>query len=159
VDVFARAGQGLAAAHAAGLVHRDFKPNNVMIDLSGRLADRQGRGGGVGFRPARPPGALGPAPPLCPPRPPREGAGPGVLVGPPAYMAPEQLAQEPADARTDQFSFCVALYEALSGTRPFGGATLAELRQSILSRNLQKPAKKVPAYLLAAVERGLAPDP
>jgi tetratricopeptide (TPR) repeat protein len=153
LDVFARAGRGLAAAHAAGLVHRDFKPNNVMIDRDGRVRVTDfglARTSGV---PDVGGGALSPA------RVERALTASGALMGTPAYMAPEQLARDPVDARTDQFSFCVALYEALSGTRPFTAADTDELRAAILASRLARPQKRVPRRLLAAVERGLAPSP
>ena len=114
LDVFIAAGRGLAAAHAAGVVHRDFKPQNVMIGRDGsvRVMD---------FGLAR----LDEEPLESDPGVPRgETPAPvtvtktGAIVGTPAYMAPEQFRRETPDARADQFSFCVALYEALHGQRP-----------------------------------------
>ncbi len=77
----------------------------------------------------------------------------GVLLGTPAYMAPEQLARQETDARTDQFSFCVALYEALAGTRPFVAGDTDELQQAIAAQRLQPPKRAVPRWLLRVVER------
>jgi tetratricopeptide (TPR) repeat protein len=151
VAVFARAGRGLGAAHSAGLVHRDFKPNNVMIDRDGRVRVMD-----FGLaRPTETPDA--PAPP-SPSRLADTLTATGVLVGTPAYMAPEQLSRQPADARTDQFSFCVALYEALCGTRPFVADDTDGLRQAIHDFALARPVRPVPGWLLRVVERGLRPE-
>jgi serine/threonine protein kinase len=119
--VLASAGRGLAAAHASGLVHRDFKPDNVLVGSDGRVRVTD-------FGLARSASAATPLPddvttPLTVT---------GALVGTPAYMAPEQLRGEHADARSDLFGFCVSLYEALSGERPFAGSTIAQLTQAIV---------------------------
>src|SRR5262249_4840316 len=95
VDVFIAAGRGLASAHAAGLVHRDFKPENVLISSEGRVAVSDfGLARGL------------------------EEAPDGTVSGTLAYMAPEQAAGELADARSDQYAFCASLFEALHGARP-----------------------------------------
>ncbi|MGE0550630.1 MAG: protein kinase [Kofleriaceae bacterium] len=152
--VFSAAAQGLAAAHAGGLVHRDFKPDNVLIDGERvRVAD---------FGLAAPLGELLRDHEL----PADSGVSAldqpltitGAMVGTPAYMAPEQFAGRSADARTDQFSFCVALYEALCGSRPFAGGTLEELRGEVM-RGAVRPLTAGPSWLRAAVTRGLARDP
>ncbi|WAS92091.1 serine/threonine-protein kinase [Nannocystis punicea] len=158
LQVFAQAGRGLAAAHAAGLVHRDFKPENVLIDGQGRVfvAD---------FGLAR--SADSPVPEQQPPLASRSSpslarlTAMGSLVGTPKYMAPEQFMRVPADARSDQFSFCVALYEALFGRRPFVGETVDELRQSVLLGKLLPPPvlTMVPQWLQDLTMRGLARDP
>jgi tetratricopeptide (TPR) repeat protein len=83
----------------------------------------------------------------------------GVVVGTPAYMAPEQLLGDPADASSDQFSFCVALYEALCGTRPFKGDNTDALRAAIVRHELQRPKRSVSPWLMRIVERGLAAAP
>jgi hypothetical protein len=85
----------------------------------------------------------------------------GAILGTPAYMAPEQHRGEAADARSDQFSFCVALYDALYGAPPFAGTTIAELRDSVNSGTLRAaPASsQVPASVERALRRGLAVDP
>jgi tetratricopeptide (TPR) repeat protein len=160
LEVFAGAGRGLAAAHAAGLVHRDFKPDNVLIGQDGRPRV-------VDFGLARQSSQLTP--------PPSASAEPsigdfslstpltrdGAVMGTPAYMAPEQLSGLPIDARTDQFSFCVALYEALFRQRPFGGATLrAQAAEIALGRLAPAPnTSPVPTTVFAALARGLQNDP
>jgi hypothetical protein len=111
VALFARAGAGLAAAHARGLVHRDFKPENVLLEDDRVLVADFGL---VSHAVDAPTGS-GPAETPLPSSPLTQI---GEVVGTPLYMAPEQHAGGRVDARSDQFSFCVALYEALPG----GGA-------------------------------------
>ncbi|SEL87662.1 Serine/threonine protein kinase [Stigmatella aurantiaca] len=153
--VFREAGQGLAAAHAAGLVHRDFKPANVLIGRDGRV-----RVTDFGLA-------------LCQEAPgPWEGGGSGedsglaltrtgALLGTPAYMAPELLEGRFADALSDQFGFCVALYEALYGQRPFEGHSLEELGQSARAGRVGRSARgsQVPAWVRRVVLQGLSPQP
>lgn len=154
-DGFVQAGRGLAAAHAVGLVHRDFKPDNVVIGLDGRarVTDfglaRELLGDEASEERAIP---IGDAAPALTTR-------TGALAGTPAYMAPEQLDGAAADARADQFAFCVALREALSGQRPFAGASVAALRQAIERGPAPPPAGARPAWLYRILSRGLAPDP
>ncbi len=146
--VLIEAGRGLAAAHAVGLLHRDFKPENLLIGRDGRT-----RVGDFGLSRA----STGVAPP---------GADPArtlELVGTPAYMAPEQFRCQPATARSDQFSFCVVLWEALYGRRPFdeGAGTVEALAEAVLHRRLREPpsARRVPAALRRILLVGLAADP
>jgi tetratricopeptide (TPR) repeat protein/predicted Ser/Thr protein kinase len=154
VEVFRQAGLGLAAAHAAGLVHRDFKPGNLLIGRERvRVADF-----GLARISREPHETPSPSPratvesllssKLTVSR---------ALVGTPAYMAPEQLQGLPTDARSDQFSFCVSLYEALYGVRPFSGATLAEHRDCVLGGRVAPPpkGKAVPSWLHQLLLRGL----
>jgi len=137
-DVFVDAGKGLAAAHAAGLVHGDFKPENLLVGARVRVTDF-----GLARRTA-PGDALKP------------------VGGTPAYMAPEQFGPGGhADTRCDQFSFCITLYEALYGERPFVGDTertlVAEMRAGRV-----RPVPKgtdVPPWLHRLVVRGLEVDP
>jgi eukaryotic-like serine/threonine-protein kinase len=155
-QVFSDAGRGLAAAHAAGLVHRDFKQSNVMIGADGRVRV-------MDFSLAR--AAVDSQAPSAPFRDESPLASPftqsGALVGTPAYMAPEQFEGEVADARTDQFNFCVALYEALYGKRPFVGRTVDELAQQVRSGAVSAPpaGAGVPRGLRALLLRGLAVAP
>ncbi|MBP6633817.1 MAG: serine/threonine protein kinase [Kofleriaceae bacterium] len=155
VRVLGAAARGLIAAHQAGLVHRDFKPANVFLGADGRV-----KVGDFGL--AR---ADGPAPAT------EAGAGvelpspdltqSGALVGTPAYMAPEQLAGQPASAASDQFALAVTLYEALYGERPFAGGSLAALIDTVSSEQVRppRPGRDVPRWLRAAVVRGLRTDP
>src|SRR5262249_31779904 len=141
VGVFAQAGRGRAAAHAAGLIHRDFKPENVLLTSSGaaRVAD-------FGLVSQEPDG----------PEPTRTASLPseiasrvmplslsltrtGSTLGTPPYMAPEQLDGEIATARSDQFAFCVALFEALYGQRPFGGDSVEELVANVHAGRVTVP--------------------
>jgi tetratricopeptide (TPR) repeat protein/predicted Ser/Thr protein kinase len=150
VDMLAQAGAGLAAAHAAGLVHRDFKPENVLVGEDGRprVSDFGLARVGAG-RDSRPSGAWGGSLTQS-----------GTILGTPAYMAPEQLAGATVDARCDQFAFCVVAWECLFGTRPFAGTTLAALEDAILRRDLQRPARgDVPPRVREVIERGLAVEP
>jgi eukaryotic-like serine/threonine-protein kinase len=158
VATFSAAGRGLAAAHAAGLVHRDFKPDNVLIAEDGvaKVTD---------FGLARIAGEVGaPDESLGSPSSPHaersyaiELTATGSVVGTPAYMSPEQFAAAEVDGRADQFAFCVALYEALYGERPFRGSTVEELKTAVLAGLVTAPRDaRVPARVRRAVLRGLA---
>jgi tetratricopeptide (TPR) repeat protein/tRNA A-37 threonylcarbamoyl transferase component Bud32 len=155
VDVYVQATSGLAAAHDAGLVHRDFKPDNVLVTDEGRafvmdLGLVRLREESVASDPADLPLAQTVS----------DLTRSGTLLGTPAYMAPEQFGGD-ADARSDQFSLCVSLYEALYGQRPFDGRTVAEMLAAMArAGELVFPARpRVPARLRRAIRRGLAPDP
>jgi tetratricopeptide (TPR) repeat protein/predicted Ser/Thr protein kinase len=164
LELLRQAGEGLAAAHEKGLIHRDFKPENVLVE-----AGRRARVTDFGL--ARPAGERGPNADdrdadeaaarnsEAPPEPHLTAT--GVLVGTPAYMAPEQLAGGPADALSDQFSYCVTLYEALHGERPFEGTDVASLQRSIARGQVRPapPSRRIPAWLRRLVTRGLQADP
>jgi hypothetical protein len=145
LEMFLMAGRGLWAAHRAGIVHRDFKPQNVMVarDGSARVMD-------FGLAAAGGPGTTQQV----------RLTKVGAILGTPLYMSPEQMVGQPVDPRADQFSFCVALWEALHGARPFEGATLLELRGDVLAgRPRPGPLKgRVPRRIQAALLRGLSVD-
>jgi eukaryotic-like serine/threonine-protein kinase len=163
VDVLIQAGEGLASAHAAGLVHRDFKPQNVLIGRDGRarvsdfgLAEL-GTANGELDGSASAAGSNAYAGTL-------DGislTATGAVLGTPGYMAPEQLAGRSIDASADQFSFCVTAYEALVGERPFPASTFAELRERISSGKPPEPPRtaRVPRRVMRCLLRGLAADP
>ncbi|MBL8973188.1 MAG: serine/threonine protein kinase, partial [Myxococcales bacterium] len=161
VEALIHAGRGLAAAHAAGLVHRDFKPANVLVGVDGevkvldfglaRAVDRE-------HAPEQPPPLL------------RTSVThsldadlthTGAVVGTPAYMSPEQHMGEPATAKSDQFSFCVSLYEALYNQPPFDSSSLLALTYAVTRGKIRDPPSgtQVPAALLSIITRGLAVDP
>jgi len=156
VRVFIDAGRGLAAAHAAGLVHRDFKPDNVLLAADGRVCVADF---GLAREEHGEPGA-------------RDNPGErtlladtltatGAIMGTPVYMSPEQHRGDVAGPASDIFSFSVALFEALHGARPFAGETHSALAHNVMHGALvPAPAGRgVPAWLDAVVRRGLAPRP
>jgi tetratricopeptide (TPR) repeat protein len=149
LGVFVQAGRGLAAAHDAGVVHRDFKPENVLIDGDGA----EPRVRVVDFGLAR--SAAG--------RPTEGAAGDSTWMGTPAYMSPEQLLRRPVDARSDQFSFCVALHEALTGRHPFGADEPGTAGEQVLARIVAQARpvgeRSLPGWLRQVLRRGLMPEP
>ena len=153
VEVFLRAAQGLSAAHRAGLVHRDFKPGNAMVSAGGdvrvldfglarvdQVEELEVTGGGS-ITDARLTHT-------------------GHVVGTPAYMAPEQWQGGAVDAAADQFAFCVSLYEALWGHRPFEADSVEGLMTRVLEGTPAPPRRTgVPGWLHDVVHRGLALRP
>jgi tetratricopeptide (TPR) repeat protein len=136
LDACVSAGRGLAAAHAAKLIHRDFKPENVLCGEDGRVAVSD-------FGLARS----------------IDDAADTQIAGTPPYMAPELYRGEPATQASDQFAFCATAYEMLYGQRAFAGDHLAALRAAILDGDVREPpSKPVPARVWKVLARGLAAD-
>ena len=157
-SIFVQAANGLAAAHEAGLVHRDFKPDNLLVtdDGQAKIIDF----GLVYSEDASPPAESDEdetaeaiwSTPLT-----RTGA----RIGTPAYMAPEQFNRQPVDSRTDQFAFCLCLYEAVYGHRPFSASTVRGLKEELDSGNLVLPQRPqgVPRSVETLLRNGLAARP
>ncbi|MEZ4449970.1 MAG: serine/threonine-protein kinase [Nannocystaceae bacterium] len=159
--VYIQAGRGLAAAHRGGVIHRDFKPHNALL-IEGGVDD--GRVKVLDFGLARAAGAdLADAAAEDPSR----GAfgarltRTGVLVGTPAYMAPEQITGAEVSAASDQYSFAASLYEALYGQLSRTGGSMAALAQAALDGEIRPPPADaaVPAWVHRVVVRGLERDP
>ncbi|MEO8549898.1 MAG: serine/threonine-protein kinase [Kofleriaceae bacterium] len=161
LEVFHQAARGLMAAHSVGLLHRDFKPDNVLVGGDGRVRvtdfglarslfgiDDSGRGptAAAELLKARADGS-----PLL-----VDLTATGTVLGTPRYMAPEQLTGPNIDARSDQFSFCVALYEALYGQHPLPGGTSVAMLEEGKEANPPADLRSVPAGVGRAVMRGLA---
>ena len=164
LDVLIPAARGLAAAHDAGLVHRDIKPDNIMIGGDGRVRVMD-LGLARALDDAAAPRGVPGAPPTA------DFAGlfaqvtqAGSLLGTPAYMSPEQFRGEAVDVRADVFSFCVVLWEGLMGERPFAGDTLSALEERVLAGRVSAAPKdahsrRVPGWLRRVCVQGLAVAP
>ena len=143
----------LASAHAKGITHRDFKPENVMRDRAGRLKVldfglARGSSGASLASMSSPAGALATLP--------------GLLVGTPAYMSPEQLNGQPADARADVFAFGVVLYEYACGVHPFEASTPLALAARVLessARPVADTCRHIPPAVALVVDRCLRKSP
>ncbi|MBX7113125.1 MAG: serine/threonine-protein kinase [Myxococcaceae bacterium] len=153
--LFEKAGNGLAAAHAANLVHHDVTPHNVLVSNTHEVFVTD-----FGLARAIDSGAH---PPITVPQPALQTDDfPSLqMLGTPRYMAPEQLDGQPVDARGDQFSFCASLFEALFGEVPFPGATVPDIQQRMASNAMHVPAsrKHVPQRVWQALVRGLSTHP
>jgi tetratricopeptide (TPR) repeat protein len=151
--MIAQSGRGLAAAHAQGLVHRDFKPDNVLVDRVGRarVAD---------FGLAR----AGDSPPDTPATP-SSGKGlgkltaTGSLAGTPAYMAPEIVGGAEPSPKSDQYALAITLYEALHGHHPFEGTSATALWAEMATGRIRAGKRRIPRWLDRAVRRGLEVEP
>lgn len=160
VAVYRQAALGLAAAHAAGMIHRDVKADNILVgnDERVRITDfgiavgvieaSSGRSGDDHIAPTPTPVADDASEKLT------------ITTGTPAYMSPEQLRGDPLDARSDQFSFAITLFEALFRRRPFEGRTPSELRAAHRLGGAVMPSDgSVPGWLRRALLRALEIDP
>jgi len=141
--LWCQVGAGLAAVHRAGIVHRDVKPDNVLVADDGRVLI-----GDFGLAT----GDLGDSA--------LELTTSGQLLGTPLYMAPEQLRGEAATAQSDQFALCVCLWEALAGRRPFIGGSIAALAVAMVTPPVMPSGVAgVDRAVFAVLARGLDPDP
>ncbi len=180
LSVMVAAGKGLLAAHQAGLIHRDFKPGNMIVGKDGRVRVLDfGLARLAGNQQERA-GSETPDPDLVPPgsgepstesQPSRDGetnsvqltsslTKVGAVIGTPGYMSPEQLHSWGLDARSDQFSFCIVLFEALYGRLPFSGSSLSRIARNISERRIKWPsqASQIPVWLKEILLRGLQPS-
>jgi eukaryotic-like serine/threonine-protein kinase len=150
VELLVGVADGLAVAHAAGIVHRDVKPDNILVSTHGdaTLADF----GLARLFEAVDGAATTPTVAAVPTR-------PGLIVGTIAYMSPEQAAGKPADARSDIFSFGIVLYEVLAGRQPFTGASDLEVLQRVQHQPAEPLGEEIPPALRMVVEKALEKDP
>jgi eukaryotic-like serine/threonine-protein kinase len=165
VPVMLAAARGLAAAHAADLVHRDVKPDNILVGEGASAQSHDtGRVRVTDFGLARTRSVFHPSDDrdLGAPDGPSEDDSltqAGTVMGTPGYMSPEQHAGAPADARADQYALCVVMWEALYRERPFSGRGLETLAEAKQAGPGSAPHGSVPGWLHAIVTRGLAVEP
>ncbi len=175
VKVLLAAGRGMAAAHQAGLIHRDFKPDNIIVGDDGRVRVLDfGLARAASLEPEESPAAdaLIPAPGDDQPLDELMSTGGskkllssmtmrGSVVGTPGYMAPEQCLGQTVDEKSDQFAFGATLYFALYGKQAFSARTFRELKEKVTAGRID-PApsgKKIPAWLRGIALRAMAVDP
>jgi len=152
VRCMAHAGRGLAAAHSVGIVHRDFKPANVIVGLDGRPRVMDfGLATNAREATVSPPSSFHESWQA------RDRT--GAIAGTPVYLAPEVWAGESASPHSDQFAFFVTLFELLTGRRPFRGRTIEELRDAMAGGPTPVSTRDIPRALRRMVERGLSADP
>ncbi len=150
ITVFLQAARGLAAAHAAGLVHRDFKPQNVLIGKDGRAHVVDFGLASIAERPVEV-GVVAPVSPSGHTLP---------MAGTPGFMSPEQIVGEGVTAKSDQFSYCVSVYEALYGSAPFEGLGSALVDNVLSGRVRASPSlPDSPIWMASILMRGLARSP
>ena len=164
--VFVEAGHGLAAAHAQGLLHRDFKPSNVLVTRDGSSGRERCKVTDFGLAKPEHDRAISANRSTAPHGVVSEAMSddltdPGAVVGTPRYMAPEQHRNDPLTSAADQYAFCVALWEALYGEPPFAGDTRQALLVNVLAGRLRTPtrAHAAPSWLRRACSRGLLVEP
>lgn len=161
LDVVLQVARGVAAAHAAGLLHRDLKPDNVLVDGEGRarLIDF-GLARAASYARDEAPTMVRLADPDAPESLEQPWMQGGYMLGTPAYMAPE-LYDSPGDARSDQFALCVLAFEVLFARRPWPVVSARAMRAAVTSGQapVLEPRMGVPRWLGHVIVRGLDSDP
>ena len=156
-DVFLDAGRGLAAAHAAGLVHRDFKPENVVVGPGDGVVVLDfglARAAEIAFEDSPALREGGDSSLLH-----REVTGHEILLGTPAYMAPETFRRGETSQASDQFAFCVSMYKVLYGAFPFPRGDVREYVKAVEKGELTPPEGDVPRWLFRVLARGMSGRP
>jgi len=161
LEIFSQAGAGLAAAHDKGIIHRDFKPENMLVGDDGRVRVLDFGLARALEGPATPPTESSPSISTSSGSLHSSLTQAGAVMGTPSYMPPEQHQAAETGPASDQFSFCVALWEAVYGERPFPGETMSELVWSVNTGKMREPPEdvKAPGWLAGLLKRGLSVDP